>query len=87
MSGEELENPTPHDPDLWTAAGLAMLGAIAWLFGLFLYQVMGAGSMHVLQNDARVDLTICGVVGTALMVAAWFVTGRPVGITLRRDRD
>lgn len=43
--------------------------------------------MHVLQNDARVDLTICGVVGTALIVAAWFVAGRPVGITLRRDRD
>lgn len=65
--------PTTTDPDrVWAAACLAAAGAFCWVFGGWLYLVVGPGSLRILQHDARLILTVTGILGTALILAgAW----------------
>lgn len=49
---------------------LCALGLFGWFIGTFLYWAMGPGSFHVLETEARIDLSIGGGLGTLALISA-----------------
>lgn len=70
MDDHRTDDDRQRDDDQLGAVFFGVLGALLWVFGFVLYEMVGAGTFHVMDTEARVILAVGGFGGTGCLLTA-----------------